>query len=80
MALTEAQQQQLRNWLDSKGAKPGCSVCGHTKWDAGDITNAPVFRPHESPPSTLSIPEVQVVCANCGYIMHFSAAQVGLLT
>lgn len=41
MPIDETQQEQLFEWLRSKGVRPDCPACGREKWKVGDIIAPP---------------------------------------
>lgn len=74
MTLGKAKQEQFIAWLQSKGVRSDCPACGASDRQPGDIV---------APPSTPAgggtvvggpnYPLVQLVCRNCGYVMHFAS-------
>ncbi len=78
MSLDQAQEQTVRTWLWEKQVAETCAACGATDWVILEIVDAPVRWPaelHSGGPSFSMIPRG---CRNCGYLMFFSAAKIGL--
>jgi hypothetical protein len=42
MPLDKQQQEKLQKWLQSKGFRSSCPVCGANTWATGNIVSAPV--------------------------------------
>jgi predicted nucleic-acid-binding Zn-ribbon protein len=78
---TKAQiEETIKKHLNTVGFKPQCSMCGQSNWSIGDIIAPSVLAEdgktvrHDN-----SIPSVVIVCINCGYVVQFSAAKLGLV-
>ncbi len=73
MPLTNEQAHKLQQWLNSRGVNLNCPMCGSAQWETGEIISGrSVIDPGNS------VPMVQVVCGNCGYVMLFAAVPMGL--
>jgi hypothetical protein len=77
--LSESDQQKIGEWLNERCGSLRCFCCGMTSWVTGGAYLNVGYDPatakvnyHEG------IPHVSIVCANCGYIMSFSTAVMGL--
>lgn len=81
MSLHESKKQQLLNWLQAKGVRDDCPACGATGRHPGDIV-APPTTPDGG--GTVvggpNFPLVQVICQNCGYVMHFATTSIQMPT
>ena len=79
MPITAAQQETLFRWLRAKGVREDCLACGRNIWKGGDVI-APPTAPGGG--GTVvggpNFPLVQIVCGNCGYVMHFDCTSIGL--
>ncbi len=80
MQLTQADKDTVVKWLGDKCGQMRCFCCGQGRWtlmDTGSIcigfdTHTTRFHYHQG------IPQVGVACENCGHILYFAAALVGL--
>lgn len=81
MPLTDAQEQQFDDWLRQHNFNRICPVCGAVqRWRPGEIINAPKLAPGGGFDLTSpSIPMVQMLCIECGYVMLFAAMKIGLM-
>jgi len=78
MSLDKEQEQIVSDWLQSKGVDGECPACHAQDWVILEIVEAPVRWPaelHSGGPGFSMIPRG---CRNCGYLMFFSAAKIGL--
>jgi hypothetical protein len=79
MKLTDNDQHIVREWLSEKCGSLRCFCCGTASWVTGgsfvnvgyDLHTGNIFY-HDG------IPQVSIVCSNCGYIMSFSTAVIGV--
>jgi predicted nucleic-acid-binding Zn-ribbon protein len=58
-----------------------CIVCGQSDWLPGELKGIPIIE-IESRKTAKDVglaPHVSITCANCGYVMLFSAQVVGLV-
>jgi predicted nucleic-acid-binding Zn-ribbon protein len=78
MPLTPAQIQKVENWLTSKKLNPTCPSCGGRKWTPLDIISANTVTAKGTTIGGNSIPMVQIVCSNCGFVKLFAAVPMGL--
>jgi len=80
MPLDAAQQQKLQSWMNTKRIQPQCPACGaHNKWVPGDIISSMPFTPGAITVGGPNVPMVQLLCANCAYVMLFAAVPIGLV-
>lgn len=79
--LNEKEQEKINEWLSSKGVSRLCESCGKDAWVPGPVVRAIGIDTSvgEADWDNASIPMVQVLCENCGYIRHYSAGLIGLL-
>lgn len=79
MTLDKSKQDRFLAWLDSKGVRRDCPACGSIERHAGDIV-APPSAPTGG--GTVvggpNYPLVQLVCSNCGYVMHFASTKMAV--
>jgi predicted nucleic-acid-binding Zn-ribbon protein len=78
MALDQRYEQQVQAWLQAKQVVQPCPACQAEEWVILELIEAPVRWPaelHSGGPDFLMIPRG---CRNCGYLMFFSAAKMGL--
>jgi len=78
MPLTPEQQKKLQNWLSSKNVTPNCPSCGGRSWSIGDIISSPVLTSGGTAIGGRTIPMVQVICNNCGFVRLYAAVPIGL--
>ena len=74
MPLNREQAHRLEQWLNSRGIRFNCPICGSTQWETGEIVTAANMSGHGD-----FLPMVQVICSNCGYVMFFAATPIGLI-
>lgn len=82
MALDKASEQKVATWLASKGQLV-CPHCQGKAWGIGDLVGSTIVPTPLTSPNlnmtgagvTLLVP---LTCINCAYVVHFSAAQMGL--
>lgn len=79
MPLSKAQGIKLATWLESKVHNKNCPCCEGNRWTACDIFSGNSHGEDGTPDGDASIPMVQLICDNCGYVMLFAAVKVGLL-
>jgi hypothetical protein len=80
MQLTDDDKRRVSEWLYEKCGSLRCFCCGMSQWVTGgaylnvgyDLHTTKIHY-HEG------IPMVAIVCPNCGYIMSFSTAVMGIL-
>lgn len=79
MALDQAQQLLLVEWMARKNIRTDCPACNAPhQWSPGDIVAAPVFKPGGMHIGSEVTPMVEIICDNCGHIRFFAAAPIGL--
>ena len=79
MALDQAQQRLLVEWMERKKVSTQCPACGTSHdWSPGDIVAAPVFKPGGLHLGGGLTPMVEIICNNCGHISFFAATPIGL--
>ena len=83
MPMTPEQQEIARRFIMSKCASLSCSACGHKSFNLSTlVVICPALGAGQLPPDAMSFgtgtPMVELICANCGCIRHFSAVAVGL--
>jgi predicted nucleic-acid-binding Zn-ribbon protein len=78
MPLTPAQVQKLENWLTSKKLNPTCPSCGGRKWAPVDIISANTVTAKGTAIGGNTVPMVQMVCSNCGFVKLYAAVPMGL--
>lgn len=82
MPLDQAQTTKIQTWLNTKGATASCTTCNRNNgnWELGMIVAAPEFSDGGLSIGGPSVPMVQVICGNCGYVRLFAAVKMGLLS
>jgi predicted nucleic-acid-binding Zn-ribbon protein len=78
MPLTPAQALKVQNWLTSKKLNPTCPSCGGRKWTPVEIISANTVTAKGTTIGGNTIPMVQIVCSNCGFVKLFAAVPMGL--
>ncbi len=74
MPLSHEQAHKLQQWLNSRGISLNCPMCSSSQWETGEIVSSVNVNDQRN-----TLPMVQVVCGNCGYVMLFSAMPIGLV-
>ena len=73
MRLSLDQQQAVANHLNTRGQAPKCTVCGASNLQVrAEITRLPVEG------ETDAFPMINVQCAYCGHLLHFSPSVMDL--
>ena len=80
MKLNESDKASVAKWLGDKCGQMRCFCCGNARWQLlentaiqiGFDTRTTRFHYHEG------VPVVMVACENCGHILNFAAALLGL--
>lgn len=80
MALSQAEQQRVQSWLNTRGRQHSCPVCGANNWSIGDVVSAPIYTNGGVQLGGPSVPMVQLVCSNCVYVRLFAAKPIGLVS
>jgi hypothetical protein len=82
MPLTLEQEETARAWLRKKSWVRSCPDCRsfRTRWIFGEILAAPELAQDGSATIESSIPMLQVMCRNCGFIRLFSAVKMGIIS
>ncbi len=78
MSLDHEQERVVRAWLQAKQVAEHCPACHASEWVILEIVEAPVRWPAELHTGGPSFPMIPRGCRNCGYLMFFSAAKMGL--
>jgi hypothetical protein len=78
MSLDQEQEQHVRAWFQAKQVTTLCPACQAGEWVLLEIVEAPVRWPAELHSGGPGMPMIPRGCRNCGYLMFFSAAKMGL--
>ena len=78
MSLDQGQEQIVRAWLEAKQVVDQCPACRARDWAMLEIVDVPVRWPAELHSGGPGFPLMPRGCRNCGYVMFFSAAKMGL--
>jgi hypothetical protein len=78
MPLSKEQEQKANAWLQQKNLKARCPACSAAQWAFGEIVMSPSYTPGGIAVGGPGVPELQIVCTNCAYVMHFAAIPMGL--
>lgn len=79
MNLNNDDMEKVKKWIYEKNNNLKCFACGNSIWDIQNISTIPIgydvhstrFHYHNG------IPQISIICRNCGYIMHYSANIMG---
>lgn len=78
MAIDQAHQEKVRDWMASKRVQP-CSACGENSWNvAGIITETAIMPDDPDPTHGKPSPMLQVVCNHCAMVRLFAADVIGI--
>jgi hypothetical protein len=78
MPISEAQKHQVKSWMQDKRVSDTCSACSAAAgWSVSEIVAVSTYRGPTSIGGS-NVPMVQVVCSNCGYVMHLSTLAIGI--
>ena len=81
-ALTTAQRERLRNWIESKsgGSTSPCPICGTNNWGMGaHLLTGLRLSPGVTSLAAPQYPVALIHCTNCFYVQQFMAVPIGLL-
>ena len=78
MPLNETQKKKFERWLNSKMTSQQCVVCSANQWQTGEIVMAPTFSGGGIHLGGPGVPMIQLLCTNCGQVVHFAAKAIGL--
>jgi hypothetical protein len=80
MKLTTDDQEKVKAWITDKCGNMRCFCCGMPNWNIVDIASLSIAMNPKSGRVFYSqgIPVANVVCANCGHVVTFSANMLGL--
>jgi hypothetical protein len=79
MALSEAQGQEVINWMRAQGASLNCLSCGQSNLVPHDIAFAPPRDEQGNPDFGVAPPMVRVICQSCAFTMLYAARPIGLI-
>ena len=79
MSLSPEQKEKVALWLIAKGVGP-CPACGSKPLDIGDefVASANLSPGGKLQAGGQIIPMVQVLCKNCGCVLHFGTLPMGI--
>jgi hypothetical protein len=74
MPMGTMQQQKFQAWLQARvpNHPTTCPLCGQRNWELGELVDVSGF-------SGISVPMVQLVCAQCGHLLLFDARRAGVV-
>ena len=78
MSLDKTQDLLVEDWFQQKQVVSECPACHAQDWVILDMVEAPVRWPPELHSGGPDFPMIPRGCRNCGYLMFFSAAKMGL--
>jgi len=80
MELNQTDRQKIISWLQEKCGQMRCTCCGFSKWELVSVATLPIaFNVHTTRFFyAQGIPQVSVVCLNCGHMLFFSPGIMGL--
>ena len=80
MPLNETQRQKLIDWMRTKAVQAPCPACAADQMSPGDlVAETGVDAEGNIRYSGGLVLLVQIVCGNCGFVMHFDAKLIGLI-
>jgi hypothetical protein len=78
MPLDQNQTNIVQQHLQKNRISAQCPACNSVgNWGIGELIMAPTFAAGGIALGS-GVPEVQVICTKCGFILHFAAKVVGL--
>jgi hypothetical protein len=79
MELTEKDKQRIIRWLQEKCGSMRCTCCGMPNWEILPAASLPIGVDLHSMRFFYSqgIPQVGVVCTNCGHTLYFNPGVMG---
>lgn len=80
MPLDQNQIDRIQRHMNNCSVRNQCHACGSNNFSIGEMVASPGFSAHGVSIGGQTIPMVQVVCNRCGYVMHFAAKVVGLIS
>ena len=78
--LSAADHEIIRRWWEGHWKAPVvCPVCKTTEWEQGPhVVNVQRFAVDSMAPGTPTYTHVIVGCKNCGHVMFFNSAKIGI--
>ncbi len=79
--FSKEKQEKAIKWLEEKWKNKQCECCGENDWEVLDHLVTPV-RYDESGISLSNvrlIPQIIIVCINCGYTKYFNSVIMGIV-
>ncbi len=77
MTLSDTQRQHLENWMRSKAILQ-CPVCGDDRWQFTEAAYVRALLEQGEPDLAEDKGVVRISCGNCGHVMLFDAATLGI--
>ncbi|MBI2796794.1 MAG: hypothetical protein HYX65_08835 [Gemmatimonadetes bacterium] len=80
MNISDTDKQVIVDWLNAKCGQMRCTCCGYGKWEILPIATLPIALDLRSTRFFYSqgLPQVGVLCTNCGHVLYFSPAVIGI--
>src|SRR5262245_37398578 len=79
MPIDQAQLTKVQVWMRTKFPLGlACPACHQKNWDVVEIVSAPTWAPNSIGLGGPTVPMVQMGCTNCGNVMFFAVAPMGL--
>lgn len=80
MEICEADQKHIAAWLQDKCGQMRCTCCGNSQWQIAPSASLPINFDIRTTRFYYSqgMPQISVVCTNCGHILFFSPVVMGL--
>lgn len=77
--FSKEKQDIALKWLEDKWPRKVCDICGNMNWNLFQSMIVPMNFENGRIVDGKVMPQVAVVCANCGNTKFFSAVLVGIL-
>lgn len=80
MLINDEDKQEIIDWLSGKCGQMRCTCCGYGKWEVIPLATLPIAMDLRSTRFFYSqgLPQVGVLCTNCGHILYFSPSVMGI--
>lgn len=81
MKMEDSDKEQARNWImEHWSGQQQCPICQQSKWALNPmISELRSFQKGQLVVGGPVFPIINLNCSNCGYVLQFSAMQLGIV-
>lgn len=80
MTINAEDRDRIVKWLEQKCGQMRCTCCGHARWELLELATLPIGIDLRSTRFYYSqgILQVTIACTNCGHMLFFNPAIMGI--